>query len=816
MNGPSQALSKSRFLLVNAAQCRSLLQHYATTRSLTNTKQLHAYTLTSGLLISDHSVQLRSNLATTYALSGDTANARRLFVELPERSLFLWNAMIRMCSNSGLSRDAVHLFVEMFNSGQHRPDNFTYPFVLKACGELSFLEMGMAVHCRAVASGFENDTYVKNSLLAMYMNCGEKEAAGWVFNRMQDRTVVSWNTMITGYFRNGCAEEALMVFNWMMDVGVEPDCATIVSVLPACGSLRDLQIGRWVHALVEEKGFGTYIAVRNSLVDMYAKCGSVDVARSVFDCMDERDVVTWTTMIGGYVLNGNSNCALALCHPMQLEGVRPNSVTMAALLSASASSSSLKHGKCLHGWVIRCRLEPDDIVETALIDMYGKCNRMDLSFKVFTKTLKKRTALWNAIISGYTRNGLAIGAIQLFKQMRLEGVDPDGATSISLLPAYADLADLQQAKSIHCYLIRSGFHLRVEASTCLIDIYSKCGSLDSAYELFNSVPKKDKDIILWSAIIAGYGMHGNGEAAILLFDHMMQSGVKPNVVTFTSVLHACSHTGLVDEGLRLFKCMIEDHQMRPRAEHYTCIVDLLGRAGRLEEAYELIKTMSFKPNHAVWGALLGACVIHENVQLGEVAAERLFELEPENTGNYVLMANIYAAVGRWEDAESLRVMMSGMGLRKTPGCSSIEAGNMINASSLFAVVSSKVVPNPTGSGPSHWLRPADCSHFEAGRVEYEKSLLYVSKRGRVCESSALALSDCMWGPVSFLSEHLLKLAIGAFGGGCRRNLNFLPGAISWSIWKERNSHAFDDSSSPFSRIVGHVLCLIVEWSSTFS
>lgn len=586
--------------------------------------------------------------------------------------------MIRMYTHNSLPYDALQLFVDMLTSGRCRPDHFTYPFVIKACGGLSLLDLGVSVHGLTIRSGFGLDTFVQNSLVAMYMNCGEKNEARQVFDAMCERSVVSWNTLITGYFRNGCPEEAVMVFKWMMNAGVEPDCATVVSVLPACGHLKDLKLGELVNGLVDEKGLGNKMAARNALLDMYVKCGRMDEARLAFDKMDERDVVTWTTMINGYILNGDARNALEFCRLMQFEGsagARPNSVTVASILSACASLNFLSHGRCLHGWAMRQKLESDVIVETALIDMYAKCNHVDLSFRVFLKTSAKRTAPWNALLSGCIHNGLARESIELFKQMLME-VYPNDATLNSLLPAYTTLADLQQGMNIHSYLIRSGFISRIEVATGLIDIYSKCGSLDSAHKIFNGIPEKDKDIISWSVIIAGYGMHGHGETAISLFEQMILSGVKPNEVTFTSVLHACSHAGLVDKGLALFNFMIGTSKTKPRGDHYTCIVDLLGRAGRLEEAYELIKTIPFKPNQAVWGALLGACVIHENVELGEVAAKRLFKLEPENTGNYVLMAKIYSAVGRWKDAENVRHMINETGLRKTPACSLIEVRNM--------------------------------------------------------------------------------------------------------------------------------------------
>ncbi|GMN42140.1 hypothetical protein TIFTF001_011344 [Ficus carica] len=666
MRNSSQALPRAKHFVTEQ------LNNCTATRSIARTKQLHAHVITTGSLSS----RLSSDFTKSYALSGHVCYARKLFDELSDRSSALYNAVIRMYVHKGLHYDALKVFVCMLNEGKCRPDNLTYPFVAKACGELSLLDVGVSVHGCTLVSGFGLDAFVQNSLLAMYMNCREKGAARRVFEAMQDRSVVSWNTMISGYFRNGCVDEALRMFKWMIDVGVEPDSATVVSVLPTCGYTKNLALGREVHALVEEKGSGMNIKAYNALVDMYARCGKMDEAQVVFDKMGKRDVVTWTTMINGYILNGDARSALALCGLMQYDGVRPNAVTIASLLSACGSLSLSTYGRCLHGLALRQKHECDVIVETALIDMYAKCKHMDHSFRVFARTSKQRAAPWNAVISASSYNGLAREAMELFKWMLMEAIKPDDATLNGLFPSYSILSDFCQARDMHSYVLRSGFLSSTEVATSLVDVYSKCGSLESAHKMFSEIPNKEKDIIAWSVIISGYGMHGHGEAAVSLFNQMVKSGVSPNEVTFTSVLHACSHAGLVDEGLRLFKSMLESRQVNPQTDHYTCIVDLLGRAGRLEEAYDLIKSMTFRPNHAIWGALLGACVTHENVELGEIAAKWLFELEPENTGNYVLMAKIYAAVGRWKDAENVRRMMSEIGLRKSPAHSLIEVRNI--------------------------------------------------------------------------------------------------------------------------------------------
>ncbi|VFQ68536.1 unnamed protein product [Cuscuta campestris] len=679
MNGLSQPLSKTLNHLLSAptaaaaaAHCESLLYHCSTTKCLSTTKQLHAHILRTRLLHHHHnSTHFLSLLTAAYALCSQTSHARKLFDELPFRTLHSYKTMIRMYAEDGAPRDALKLFAEMLHSGRHVPDGYTFPFVIRACGDLLLREIGAVVHGLTVLTGVVLNAFLGNSLLVMYMNCGDEEGARRVFDAMQEKTAVSWNIMIGGYFRNGSAKEALIHFRKMMEVGVSIDCATVLSVLPICGYLKDVKLGREVHSLAEEKGFWDLLPVRNAIVNMYVKCSSMEEARLVFDKMVGRDVVTWTTMVNGYILDGDISSALQLCRTMQFEGIKPNSITLASLISACSSLSDSKLGKCIHGWAIRQKLDSDANVETTLIDMYAKCNCFKLSLRVFVKTPKKRTVPWNAVLSGCLHNDLSGEAILLFKQMLSEDVKPNDATLKSLLPVYAIEADLQQAMSLHSYLVRSGFISRREVATGLVDVYSKCGKLDYGHEVFKEVPLKERDIVSWGVIIASYGVHGHGDIAISLFNQMVQSHIEPNEVIFTSVLHACSHGGLVDDGLSLFNYMKRHQPDDLRPYHYTCIVDLLGRAGRLEEAYDLIKDMPFKSTHTVWGALLGACVIHENVELGEVAAKWLFELEPHNTGNYVLLGNIYSALGRWKDAENVRRLMNEVGLKKRPAQSSI-------------------------------------------------------------------------------------------------------------------------------------------------
>ncbi|KAL1189612.1 Pentatricopeptide repeat-containing protein [Cardamine amara subsp. amara] len=666
----SEVLRRAKHAL-SVKQYQSLLNQYAATQSIAKTKALHCHVITGGI-ISNH---ILSTLSVTYALCGHITYARKLFEEMPQSSLLSYNIVIRLYVRDGLYQDAINMFIRMVSEGtQCCPDGYTYPFVAKAAGEMKSIKLGLVIHGRVLRSLFGTDKYVQNSLLAMYMNFGRIEMARKVFDVMMNRDVISWNTMISGYCRNGYMNDALMMFDWMVNESVDLDHATVVSMLPVCGHLKDLEMGRNVHKLVEEKRLGDKIEVKNALVNMYLKCGRMDEARFVFDRIEHRDVITWTCMINGYIEGRDVKNALELCRLMQFEGVRPNAVTIASVVAACGDALELNDGKCLHGWAIRQQVYSDIIVETSLISMYAKCKRIDFCFKVFSGASKNHTGPWSAIIAGCVHNELVRDALDLFRRMRLEDVEPNIATLNSLLPAYAALADFRQAMNIHCYLTKTGFMSSLDAVTGLVHVYSKCGNLESAHKIFDGI-QKSKDVVLWGALISGYGMHGDGHNALLVFMEMVKSGVTPNEIIFTSALNACSHSGLVEEGLRLFRFMLEHYKTVAQSNHYTCIVDLLGRAGRLDEAYNLITTIPFEPTSTVWGALLAACVTHENVQLGEMAANKLFELEPENTGNYVLLANIYAALGRWKDMEKLRKKMADIGLRKQPGHSTIEIGS---------------------------------------------------------------------------------------------------------------------------------------------
>jgi pentatricopeptide repeat protein len=482
-------------------------------------------------------------------------------------------------------------------------DPETYAALLHACLVSKALAGGKQLHAKVLISGSEQNPFLGTQLVGMYAGCGSLENARQVFDKIHQRTFLLWNAMIRGYAKGEPYEEAITLYYQMQKEGIQPDNFTFPLVLKACATLLALEEGKEIHRHIVRMQLESDIYVGAALIDMYAKCGSIEDAREVFDKMPRRDVVSWNAMITGY----------------------------------------------------------------------AKCGKLEVARHLFDKMPQRTVISWTTMIAGYVQNGHFHEALELYGEMHQTEFKPNRVTLVSVLPACAHLGALQQGKTIHDYIIRRKLETDVSVVTALINMYAKCGQIDVARELFDKMYKRDA--ISWNAMIAGYGMHGQGEAVVSLFVQMQQTGVKPDDVTLVGVLSACSHAGLVEEGLQYFHSMNRDYGLVPKMEHYACMVDLLSRAGRLDEARDMIAEMPFKPSPSVWGALLSACRTHGKIELGEYVARHLFEIEPYNTGNYVLLSNIYADAGRWDDVMKIRIMLKERGLKKSPGCSWVEVNN---------------------------------------------------------------------------------------------------------------------------------------------
>eukprot|EP01018_Ginkgo_biloba_P012920 Gb_21941 [translate_table: standard] len=510
--------------------------------------------------------------------------------------------VINLCKEGRLS-DALHILHDM-----DKPlDTSTYACILQLCIKKRALSEGKRVHAHMNKVEFVPDIFLTNTLVNMYAKCGSLVGARRVFDDMPKRDVISWTVMIATYSRNGCAEEALTLFNQMQQARIQPNQFTFASVLPACAKFAALEQGMKIHEEAIKTGFHSDVFVANALIDMYAKCGSIDKARDVFDKMHQRNVVSWTAIIAGYAQNGN--------------------------------------------------------VEEAS--------------NLFQEMPERNVVSWTAMIAGFVQNGQGVEALKLFRQMQLAGVKPNPNTFASVLPACAYLAALEQGMEIHEEIRKNGFLSEVFVANALIDMYAKCGSIEKARDVFDKMCQRD--VVSWNAMIAGYAMHGCGKDALKLFEQMQNSGVKPDQITLGCVLSACCHSGLVDEGRHYFQSMSQYYQITPSMKHYISMVDLLGRSGHLDEAQDVINEMPMVPDASVWNCLLGACRIHNNIELGQRVAERLFELEPKNGTPYVLLSNIYAAAGRWDDSEDVRRMMKDRRVKKRPGGSWIEVHKQVHA-----------------------------------------------------------------------------------------------------------------------------------------
>eukprot|EP01018_Ginkgo_biloba_P038505 Gb_40040 [translate_table: standard] len=599
-----------------------------------------------------------------------------MFDRMSQRDVVSWNSMIAGYTQNAQWKEATELFGCMEFS-ELKPDSVTIASVLRASAGLADLKQGKEIHDYIRKTGFEADIIVGNALVAMYAKCGSIEDARIQFDKMPQRDVISWNAMIAGYAHIGFCEEALKLFEEMEVAEIKPDLVSITSVLQACAFSGTLEQGKKVHDYMIRSSFRCDVYVGNALITMYAKCGSIDISRDVFDCMPQRDVVSWNAMIVGYVENSHYDDALELLRQMEVTGMKPDSVTIASILPVCARKAALQLGKEIHGYIIRGGFESVLLVVNALIDTYAKCANVETARKLFDKMLERDVVSWNALVAAYVQLGDCDEALTLVRKMLLAGIIPDLATLVSILPACAVVADLKQGREIHDYLIRSGIESNILVDNALIDMYAKCGSIEDARKVFDKMFQKD--VVSWTAMIAGYGLHGHGENALTLFYQMQQVDMKPDHITFVAVLSACSHAGLVDEGCQLFGCMCQDYSITPTMEHYACMVDLLGRSGHLDEAEEFIKNMPLEPNAGVWGTLLGACRNYRDLVVGERVAERLLKLEPETSGYYVLLSNIYAAAGMWDDVKRVRTIIRAKGLEKHPGCSWIEINNIVHA-----------------------------------------------------------------------------------------------------------------------------------------
>ena len=485
-------------------------------------------------------------------------------------------------------------------------ENLSVP-TLRNCTNFTELKR---IHARIIKFSLSQSNFLVTKMVDLCEKIGEVEYAGTLFQQVVERNVFLYNAMIRVYTHGNMYSLALVLYKQMLrhtraENPIFPDRFTFPFVIKSCGGILCIDLGRSVHGQVCKFGPKSHSIIWNGLLDMYLKCDSLTDAQKVFEEMGERDAISWNSLLSGH----------------------------------------------------------------------ARLGKMRRARELFDEMPNKTVVSWTAMISGYTRIGCYSDALNVFREMQMLGIEPDEISIISVLPACAQLGALEIGKWIHIYSDKYGLLKSTCVCNALIEMYAKCGCIDPALQLFDQM--LERDVISWSTMIGGLANHGKAQKAIELFRDMERAKVQPNRITFLGLLSACSHAGLWSEGLKYFDSMKTDYHLEPEVEHYGCLADLLGRSGRLDQALELIRKMPMKPESKIWGSLLNSCRIHCNLEIAIIAMEHLLELEPDDTGNYVLLSNIYADIGRWESVSKIRKLIRGKSMKKTPGCSLIEINNKV-------------------------------------------------------------------------------------------------------------------------------------------
>ncbi|XP_031281449.1 pentatricopeptide repeat-containing protein At4g19191, mitochondrial isoform X1 [Pistacia vera] len=581
-----------------------------------------------------------------------------------------WNFQIREAVSKHNPNQALLLFRQM-KQNDIVPNNFIFIFIAKACAQLSNLKYSQMIHTHTVKSPFGSHIYVQTTMVDMYVKCDQLDYACSLFDEMTERDVASWNAMLVGFAQKGFVNEVLRIFYEMRFAGIKGDAVTAMGLTQSVLEAKNLNLLKAVHSIGIQMGMDADIEVATTWISAYAKCSDLNFAELVFYGIEQglQTVVSWNSMIAGYANNGKVFDAVRFYKWMMLDGFRPDVSTIVSLLSACAQLEALLHGRLIHSHGIQMGFDVDIFVINTLISLYSKCGDIYSARFLFDGMLYRNCVSWTAMISGYVKKRDMDVALELFFAMEAAGEKPDLVTVLSLVSGCGQGGTLELGKWIDNYASSKGLRDNVMVCNALIDMYAKCGSIPDARELFLAMP--ERTVVSWTAMIAGCALNGEFSEALDLFHQMVELGLWPNHVTFLAVLRACAHAGFLEKGWECFNMMTEVYNINPGLDHYSCMADILGRRGKLKKALDFVQSMPIKPDAGIWGALLSACKIHHNIEIGEYVAHRLFELVPHVAAPYVEMANIYAFWGRWDGVAKIRSMMKCNNVNKFPGQSQV-------------------------------------------------------------------------------------------------------------------------------------------------
>ncbi|XP_045813733.1 pentatricopeptide repeat-containing protein At4g19220, mitochondrial [Trifolium pratense] len=631
---------------------------------------IHGQGIKLGYKDSSH-VSVANSLISLYSQCAAVEAAVTVFREIAYKDIISWNAMMEGYASNENIHEVFDLMVEMQTTGSFQPDIVTLTTILPLCADLMLSREGRTIHGYAIRKQMLSDHLpLLNGLIDMYSKCNLVEKAELLFNSTKERDLISWNAMISGYSLNKYSEKAQNLYKELLCYGPNCSSSTVFAILSSCNSPNRLNFGKSVHSWQLKSGFLNHILLVNCLMQMYINCGDLTSGFSILlENSSIADIASWNTIIIGCVRGEHFQEALETFRLMrQGPSFNYDSITLVNVLSAIANMELLNQGKSLHSIALKSPLGSDTRVQNSLITMYDRCRDINSARKVFKLHSSSNLCTWNCMISALSHNKESREALDLFRRLQFK---PNEFTIVSVLSACTQIGVLRHGKQVHGYMFRNGYQQNSFISAALVDLYSNCGRLDNALKVFRHSQKSES---AWNSMIAAYGNHGNGEKAIKLFREMCESGTKATKSTFVSLLSACTHSGLVNQGLQYYECMLEKYSIKPEAEHQVYVVDMLGRSGRIDEAYEFTKGLQSNASSGVWGMLLSVCNYHGEIKLGKKVAEKLFEMEPQNVGYYISLSNMYVAAGSWKDATELRQSVHDQGLRKCTAYSLIDVG----------------------------------------------------------------------------------------------------------------------------------------------
>ncbi|XP_037441884.1 pentatricopeptide repeat-containing protein At3g13880-like [Triticum dicoccoides] len=658
-----------------------LLRAASRARSLPLARLTHSHMLRAGF---HPGLFLRNNLLAACCRGGDMRHARFLFDGMPRRDAVSWNTLIAgYSSQGGSSARLARTAFRDARGGGVRADRFTYAAVLAACGRAGDWRHGRAAHGLAVVSGLAQDVFLTNSVIDMYAKCGMIDDVRLVFDRAEERDEASWNLLLSAYVCMGWPEVAVHVLVWMHRSGVKLDSFALGGILKACSELQGSEdVRRMLHGCVVKVGLDLDMFVGSAMVDMYAKNGGLEEAIKVFDCIPNQNAVVYGAMIAGFARLGNDPCpeirieAVRLFSDLLRMGVKLSRFTFKSVLEVCNLTNAVHCGRLIHAHVIFNGFQDDEFIANALINLYSQARSVSDSLRCFQMTPRQDVVTWTSMITAFVHDENFEKALGLFLEFLSVGKEPDQFTLSSVMNACAALSLPATCKQIHCYTVKSGLAQFTVCGNSQISMYRNIGDVEASKKTFELITCLD--IFSWSAMILSYAVHGHEGEALVLLEKMKDCGVVINDNALLAVLIACSQQGLAEEGFRHYESMLSDYGCSPNTKHKACVVDLLGRVGKISEAEDFIMGSGSENDPILWHALLRACRIHGDKERGIKTGEKLMELEPFAVTSYVVLYNLYMGAGKISLAMKTRGLMRERGMSKEAGISWAEFGGSIH------------------------------------------------------------------------------------------------------------------------------------------